>query len=205
MLAWMNSAAVEQTLATGKATFFSRSRQALWVKGETSGNVLEVKEVVADCDADTLLLLVDPVGPSCHTGRPSCFFRTVRQGELVERGSSAAAFAEELERTIAERQSASGERSYTRSLLDGGAVKIGAKLREEADELGRALADESEERVASEAADLLYHVLVGLRLRDVPLRQVLSKLAARAGISGHDEKASRGLSRPPGGDESGRH
>jgi phosphoribosyl-AMP cyclohydrolase / phosphoribosyl-ATP pyrophosphohydrolase len=89
-------------------------------------------------------------------------------------------------------------------LLDGGAVKIGAKLREEADELARALADESQDRVASEAADLLYHVLVGLRLRDVSLRQVLSKLATRAGISGHDEKASRGLSRPPEGDEPGR-
>jgi phosphoribosyl-AMP cyclohydrolase len=90
MLAWMNSAALEQTLATGKATFFSRSRQALWVKGETSGNLLTVKEVVADCDADTLLLLVDPVGPSCHTAVPAAF------SERFGRGSWSTAAAPRL-------------------------------------------------------------------------------------------------------------
>lgn len=192
MLAWANRAAVEQTLTTGKATFFSRSRQALWVKGETSGHVLRVDRVVADCDADTLLYLVDPVGPSCHTGSPNCFFQEVdSSGRLVERPALARPFLEELQQLILARTQSTAEKSYTRSLLDGGAAKIGAKLREEAAELAQAIEGESDDRVASEAADLLFHALVGLRLRGLEVRRVLEKLAARMGQSGHEEKASR--------------
>jgi phosphoribosyl-ATP pyrophosphohydrolase/phosphoribosyl-AMP cyclohydrolase len=192
MVAWMNRDAVTQTLASGNATFFSRSRQALWTKGETSGHILRVSSVVLDCDADTLLLLVDPEGASCHTGSPSCFFRVLDGGgTVVERARDAAPFLQELESVIAERQTSTGEKSYTRALLDGGAVKIGAKLREEAAELEQAIAEESDERVASEAADVLYHVLVGLRSRGVAVRQVLEVLARRAGVSGHVEKAQR--------------
>jgi phosphoribosyl-ATP pyrophosphohydrolase/phosphoribosyl-AMP cyclohydrolase len=192
MVAWMNAEALTLTLETGKATFFSRSRNALWIKGETSGNVLAVHAVYADCDGDTLLVLVDPAGPSCHTGRPTCFFRRVRKdGTLLDVETEAKAFLSELETEIMRRADATAERSYTRSLLDGGALKIGDKLREEAGELADALASESEDRVASEAADLLYHVLVGLKLRGVTLRRVIEVLAKRAGTSGHEEKAAR--------------
>jgi phosphoribosyl-ATP pyrophosphohydrolase/phosphoribosyl-AMP cyclohydrolase len=193
MVAWMNEAALDQTLATGLATFFSRSRGKLWVKGETSGNRLRVAEVVADCDADTLLLLVEPEGASCHTGRPTCFFRRVGPEGLGEPTTPALPYLFELEATIAARAAASAERSYTRSLLDGGPKKIGEKLLEESDELRRALESESDERVASEAADLLYHTLVGLRLRGVPLRAVVEALLARSAQSGHAEKASRNV------------
>lgn len=191
MVAWMNAEALEQTLATGLATFFSRSRQRLWVKGETSGHRLHVHAVMADCDADTLLLLVDPEGASCHTGRPTCFFRQVTPEGVGEPGRTALPYLFELEETVAERASATAEKSYTRSLLDGGAAKINAKIEEEASELARAIAGESDERVASEAADVLYHVLVGLKLRGVPLRSVVETLLARSARSGLAEKAAR--------------
>jgi phosphoribosyl-AMP cyclohydrolase / phosphoribosyl-ATP pyrophosphohydrolase len=192
MVAWMNRAAIERTLVTGNATFFSRSRGSLWVKGETSGNVMRVHSLTADCDADTLLLLVDPAGPSCHTGRPSCFFRRVEaDGTLVDEPSEAAPFLGELEQTIRERQASTAEKSYTRSLLDGGPAKIGSKIEEEARELVAALTGESDDRVLSEAADLLFHMLVGLRARGLDLRAVAAKLAARTSQSGHAEKASR--------------
>jgi phosphoribosyl-ATP pyrophosphohydrolase/phosphoribosyl-AMP cyclohydrolase len=192
MVAWMNREALERTLATGNATFFSRSRGSLWVKGETSGNLLRVHSVTADCDADTVLLLVEPAGPSCHTGRPSCFFRRVgADGGLVDEAFEVTPFLAELERTIRERQASTAEKSYTRSLLDGGIAKIGAKISEEAGELVAALASESDDRVLSEAADLVFHVLVGLRARGLDLRAVVAQLAARTSQSGHAEKASR--------------
>ena len=192
MVAWMNQEALEHTLATGNATFFSRSRGKLWVKGESSGNVLRVHSVTADCDADTLLLLVEPAGPSCHTGRPSCFFQTVGAGgALTEAPFEVTPFLAELERTIRERQASSAEKSYTRSLLDGGVAKINGKITEEAGELVQALAGESDDRVLSEASDLLFHVLVGLRARGLDLGQVVQKLVTRTHQSGHAEKASR--------------
>jgi phosphoribosyl-ATP pyrophosphohydrolase/phosphoribosyl-AMP cyclohydrolase len=192
MVAWMNPEALRLTLETGRATFFSRSRGALWVKGETSGHHLSVQAVYADCDTDTLLLLIDPAGPSCHTGRPTCFFRRARpDGTFEDVEREAGAFLWDLEAEIAARASASAGQSYTRSLLDAGAGKIADKIREEAGELGAAIEGESPDRVESEAADLLYHLLVGLRLRGVPLRRVIEVLAARAGTSGHAEKASR--------------
>jgi phosphoribosyl-ATP pyrophosphohydrolase/phosphoribosyl-AMP cyclohydrolase len=191
MVAWMDRAAVLATLETGRATFFSRSRQRQWVKGETSGHWLLVQSVHVDCDADTLLLRVTPQGPACHTGRPTCFFKDLAPGSH-EGPPPAPNFLAALEGEIRERQrTASSSKSYTRSLLDGGADKIGGKLREEADELARAIAGESAERVASEAADVLYHLLVGLRLRDVELAQVLKVLSARSGVGGLVEKAQR--------------
>jgi phosphoribosyl-ATP pyrophosphohydrolase/phosphoribosyl-AMP cyclohydrolase len=192
MVAYMNREALARTLETRAATFFSRSRQALWVKGETSGNVLKVVRVMADCDADVVLVLVEPSGPSCHTGRETCFFHDVEGvGALTEATTLAEPFLLELEQLLEQRRRSTAEKSYTRSLLDGGAAKIGAKLREEADELARALADESDDRVASEAADVLFHLLVGLRLRGLDARRVLSELKGRMGQSGHAEKASR--------------
>lgn len=193
MLAYMSRESLAATLRTGRATFWSRSRGELWEKGATSGNTLQIASIYADCDADALLLLADPVGPTCHTGSPSCFFRRVRDdGSAAEEGRDAAAFLEELEREIEARKASVGTKSYTRHLLDGGAARIGAKLREEAGELAEAIANESEERVASEAADVIYHLLVGLASRGVATRDVLAALAARAGVSGHEEKARRG-------------
>jgi phosphoribosyl-AMP cyclohydrolase / phosphoribosyl-ATP pyrophosphohydrolase len=192
MMAYMNQAALEQTLSSGKATFFSRSRSALWTKGETSGNVLSVVSVVADCDADTLLLSVLPVGPSCHTGRPACFFRRVTSGgELTDQAREVAPFLTELGEVLESRKASSEEKSYTKSLLLGGPDKIGAKLREEAGELADAIKNESDERVLAEASDLLYHAMVGLTQRGLTLRQVIEVLAKRSHQSGHAEKASR--------------
>lgn len=181
MLAWMNAESLALTRSSGLATFYSRSRQQLWQKGESSGNRLEVREIVEDCDGDTLLLLADPTGPSCHTGKPSCFFTP----------SEAAPTLLELERVIAERASSTSAKSYTKSLLDAGAGKIAEKISEEAAELGQALRDESSERVTSEAADVVYHLLVGLELRGISLRAVLAELSKRSGESGHAEKARR--------------
>jgi len=192
MVAYVNREALEQTLRTGNATFFSRSRGALWTKGESSGNVLRVHAVYADCDADTLVLLVDPEGPSCHTGRPSCFFRRLGPDGAVESEAvEAEPFLQALEGILRERTASTAERSYTRSLLDGGAEKIGKKMREEADEYARALAAETDDRVLNEAADVLYHLLVGLRLRGLEVRSLLAVLASRTKQSGHAEKASR--------------
>lgn len=186
MVAWMNREALAVTRECGFATFFSRSRGKLWQKGETSGNRLKVHGISADCDGDTLLLSVEPEGPSCHTGRASCFFQSP-EGEPRDAAPTLLA----LQAVIAARASSSAEKSYTRALLDGGAPQIGAKLREEAAELAAAIAEESAERVAAESADVLFHLLVGLEARQVPFREVLRELARRAGTSGHAEKAAR--------------
>jgi phosphoribosyl-ATP pyrophosphohydrolase/phosphoribosyl-AMP cyclohydrolase len=193
MVAWMNSEALQRTIDSGLATFYSRSRQSLWQKGETSGNVLRVSEVYLDCDADTLLLLCDPQGPSCHTGAPTCFFRRLgADGTPHSSEQSAAPFLEQLEQTLRERASSTAQKSYTRSLIEAGAHGIGAKIREEAEELAEAIQNETDARVLNEAADLLYHALVGLQLRGLTLRQVIEVLAQRSGVSGHQEKAQRG-------------
>lgn len=195
MVAWMNRAAIEKTLETGKATFFSRSRGKLWTKGETSGNTLQVSAAFIDCDRDTVLLHVLPAGPSCHTGRPTCFFQQVSPGgELEHTECAPGTFVTSLEREIAARERSTESKSYTKQLLAKGATQIGEKMREEAGEFAEALASESAERVASEAADVLYHLLVGLRVRDVSWRQVIEVLASRAGQSGLEEKASRSQS-----------
>jgi phosphoribosyl-AMP cyclohydrolase / phosphoribosyl-ATP pyrophosphohydrolase len=193
MVAYMNRESLAATLRTGRATFWSRSRGELWEKGTTSGNTLHVASIHADCDADALLILAEPQGPTCHTGSPSCFFRRLGDDGLpADTGRSAAAFLEDLEGEIEARKQSTAAKSYTRHLLDGGAARIGAKLREEADELAQAIAGESDERVANEAADVLYHVLVGLSSRGLGLREVIQVLARRAGTSGHEEKAARG-------------
>jgi phosphoribosyl-AMP cyclohydrolase / phosphoribosyl-ATP pyrophosphohydrolase len=194
MVAWMNQEAVRLTLESGRATFFSRSRQRLWQKGEESGHVLVVSDVSADCDRDTLLISVDPVGPSCHTGQQNCFFTPLADGPAdgdIGSEQLALPFVDRLEQALEERRTSSGDKSYTRSLLDGGAERISAKLLEEAGEFSEAIASESDERVASEAADVVYHLLVGLRLRKVAWRSVLGVLAGRFGLGGHVEKAMR--------------
>jgi len=191
MVAWANEEALRHTRETRQATFWSRSRKELWVKGATSGNTMTVHEVLVDCDGDTLLYLVDPAGPSCHTGAASCFFRPLDHAEGAGASAARAPFALALGDTIRARREATGKKSYVKSLLEGGAALMGAKVREEADEVARALSDETDERVASEAADLLFHVLVALEGRGLDLHAVLAVLAKRFGTGGHEEKASR--------------
>jgi phosphoribosyl-AMP cyclohydrolase / phosphoribosyl-ATP pyrophosphohydrolase len=170
MLAWANEAALEATLVSGDAHFWSRSRDALWRKGETSGNVLGVESVAVDCDGDALLYRVHPAGPACHTGHRSCFDEAE-----AESGLSLA----ELERIIGSRVDAPVDESYTARLLADAPRKPAAKVVEEAGEVAVAALSESDDRVADEAADLLYHLLVLLRARVVPLAAVEAKLAER--------------------------
>ncbi|HXJ23802.1 MAG TPA: bifunctional phosphoribosyl-AMP cyclohydrolase/phosphoribosyl-ATP diphosphatase HisIE [Polyangia bacterium] len=195
MFAWANRDALEQTLATGDATFWSRSRKALWRKGESSGNGLRVREVRVDCDADVVLYLVDAEGPSCHTGATSCFYRRVGEdGALVEDDAPPvppAVMVTRVADVIAERRRQRPEKSYVVSLLDAGFPKINAKIVEEARELTEALPEGDAAHTAHEAADLIFHALVGLEAAGVPADAVFAELRRRFGVSGIDEKASR--------------
>jgi phosphoribosyl-AMP cyclohydrolase / phosphoribosyl-ATP pyrophosphohydrolase len=201
MFAYATNEAVRRTLESGKATFWSRSRGELWEKGRTSGNEIRVSQVLVDCDSDCVIYSGEPHGNSCHTGAPTCFFQSLE----VDRGGEKLASASErpqtilasLESVLEARKNATESSSYTKSLYDSGAPRIGAKLEEEAGELARALSVESDERVISEAADVVYHLLVGLRSRSIPLRRVLAELARRVGVSGHAEKAARSKPPPP--------
>ena len=176
-LAYVNAEALERTRETGEMHLWSRSRDELWHKGATSGNVQRVRDLRYDCDADAVLALVDPAGPACHTGERTCFHRAL---PMPEAEPSAVGFEAlpELERTLAARRAERPEGSYTAELLADPEL-IGAKLREEADEVARAVAGESEERIAEEAADVLYHLEVALLSRDVPLVSALDVLLAR--------------------------
>ena len=202
MVAYATAEAIEKTVHTGRATFWSRSRGELWEKGRTSGNAIDVRRVLVDCDADCVVYSGEPHGASCHTGAESCFFQVLENGELVS-GPSPGGPSEQpqtilatLEAVLESRKKAAGDKSYTKSLYDAGPAAIGAKVREEADELGRALESEGDERVVSEAADLLYHLMVAIRWRAIPLRRVLAELGRRLGTSGHAEKAARSGPQP---------
>jgi phosphoribosyl-ATP pyrophosphohydrolase/phosphoribosyl-AMP cyclohydrolase len=170
MLAYANALALARTVETGQAHFWSRSRKALWRKGETSGHVLHVRELRADCDRDAVLLLADPEGPTCHTGSRSCF------GEAA---ASAAGVLAELERVIAQRDRERPEGSYTVRLLNKGPDQALKKIGEEATEVVLAAKGESDERLAEESADLLFHLLVALHQRRLPLARVLDVLMRR--------------------------
>lgn len=191
MLAWANEAAVRATLETGRATFYSRSRGELWEKGATSGNTLEVATVLVDCDADALIYLVTPRGPTCHTGAPSCFFRRLSEEGQVAEATTGSTLLARLDAVLLARKQATAEKSYAKSLYEAGAAKIGDKVREEADELARAVATEDDGRVVSEAADVMFHVMVALRSRDLSIESVLRELERRAGTGGHEEKRQR--------------
>jgi phosphoribosyl-ATP pyrophosphohydrolase/phosphoribosyl-AMP cyclohydrolase len=161
-LAYMNAEALRLTRATGEMHFFSRSRQELWHKGASSGNTQAVKSIRYDCDGDTLLALVEPAGPACHTGERTCFHR----GQLDPAAPHET--LPTLERTIAERASIRPEGSYTATLL-ADPQRAGAKVEEEAEEVVRAAREEPDQRVAEEAADVLYHLAVLLRGRGLSL------------------------------------
>jgi phosphoribosyl-AMP cyclohydrolase / phosphoribosyl-ATP pyrophosphohydrolase len=171
-LAYMNAESLRRTRETGEMHFFSRSRQELWHKGATSGNTQSVKAIRYDCDADALLALVEPAGPACHTGERSCFHR----GQLNPDAPFQTLPA--LERTIAERAATIPAGSYTAKLLDD-AQLAGAKVQEEAEEVARAAREESDQRVAEEAADVLYHVAVLLRGRGLTLADAKRVLDGR--------------------------
>jgi phosphoribosyl-AMP cyclohydrolase / phosphoribosyl-ATP pyrophosphohydrolase len=198
MLAWMNREALARTRDTGEVHFWSRSRQALWKKGETSGHVLRVVELRLDCDHDAVLVRAHPAGPTCHTGKTSCFFRIADGAEddgvpARAAGPTDPAILSRLEEVlIARRDRATAPRSYTRDLLDGGFPKILGKIAEEHRELAEVLPAGAEPDVIHETADLLFHVLVGLVARRIPIEGVWIELARRFGIGGHVEKASRG-------------
>jgi phosphoribosyl-ATP pyrophosphohydrolase/phosphoribosyl-AMP cyclohydrolase len=186
-LGYMNEEALRLTLETGEVHFFSRSRDQIWHKGETSGNVQRVRQLRYDCDGDAVVALVDPAGPACHTGERSCFYREL--GGAAETGKDApradgepAPAAHEalaaLGRTLRDRSRERPEGSYTVKLLDDSAL-LESKLNEETEEVTRAAREESQERVAEEAADLIYHLNVLLRSREVEVAEVMEVLNGR--------------------------
>jgi len=172
-LAYANALAVEKTRETGELHLWSRSRNELWHKGATSGNTQRVRGLRVDCDGDTLLALVEPNGPACHTGARTCFFT----GDMDPAPHEV---LPALERTLAQRQSERPEGSYTVALLDD-PPHVGEKVMEEAEEVARAAREESDDRVDSEAADVLYHLLVLLRSRHRSLADVERVLDDRSG------------------------
>jgi phosphoribosyl-ATP pyrophosphohydrolase/phosphoribosyl-AMP cyclohydrolase len=171
-LAYMNAEALERTRATGELHLWSRARQELWRKGATSGNTQAVKALRLDCDGDAVLALVEPAGPACHTGERTCF----HNGELEPPAPHEALPG--LERTLHQRAEERPEGSYTAQLL-ADPPRIGEKVREEAEEVARAARDESDERVAEEAADVLYHLAVLLRGRGLALSDAEEVLLGR--------------------------
>ena len=169
MLGFMNAESLKLTQATGKATFYSRSRNRLWTKGETSGNYLHVNEILQDCDSDTILIKATPSGPVCHTGADTCF------GEKNESED----FLLRLEEIINDRKANPKEGSYTSSLFSKGLNKIAQKVGEEAVELIIEAKEDDDQRFKSEAADLLYHLLVLFAARNIELQEVFDTLKAR--------------------------
>lgn len=170
MLGYMNREALEKTLATKEVTFFSRTKNRLWTKGETSGHVLQLRDLSTDCDQDTLLALVEPIGPTCHLGNVSCF---------NDQQVPALAFLAELEQVLASRKGADPATSYTASLYAKGTKRIAQKVGEEGVETALAATVHDHEELVSESADLLYHLTVLLQQEGLQLSDVVNKLKAR--------------------------
>lgn len=170
MLGYMNAAALEQTLATQRVTFFSRSKNRLWVKGESSGHFLDLVDVTADCDSDALLIRARPNGPTCHRGTCSCF------GEGGARGPG---FLAQLERTVNQRIASGDKKSYTARLVREGVKRVAQKVGEEGVETALAATAGDNPELASEAADLLFHLIVLLRVKGLSLQDALAVLEKR--------------------------
>lgn len=173
MLGYMNEEAYKETKSGGKVTFFSRSKNRLWTKGETSGNYLFVKDIQIDCDRDTILIKVQPKGPTCHTGATSCFNEETAKGFLYQ-----------LEQIISDRIVNNAENSYTNKLYKKGINKIAQKLGEEAVELVIEAIDNDDKLIKNEAADLLYHLLVLLKAKDMKLVEIEEILKDRSKNTG---------------------
>ncbi|RLM07205.1 bifunctional phosphoribosyl-AMP cyclohydrolase/phosphoribosyl-ATP diphosphatase HisIE [Gibbsiella quercinecans] len=169
MLGYMNPAALAATEESGKVTFFSRTKQRLWTKGESSGNFLNVVSITPDCDNDTLLVLANPVGPTCHQGTSSCFHPA----------TSDWGFLYQLEQLLAERKNASPDTSYTAKLYASGTKRIAQKVGEEGVETALAATVHDREELTNEASDLVYHLLVLLQDQDLDLSKVIGCLRAR--------------------------
>jgi len=200
MMAWMNADAIEKTVQPGLTHFFSRSRQKMWQKGESSGHVQKVVDILFDCDADCLLVKAHQEVAACHTGQRSCFYRSLDGQEVAEAvfdagkvygdKDSREAF-DRLFGVIADRKKNPKADSYTSQLFTGGIEAVGAKVLEEAGELVEAARDKGPVEVVSEAADLIYHAWVLLALAGASPEQVREELAGREGTSGLEEKTSR--------------
>lgn len=169
MLGFMNAESFELTKTLGKVTFFSRSRQKIWTKGETSGNFLKVVEILIDCDFDTILVKAKPVGAVCHTGADTCF----------DEKNQSENFLFELEKVVLDRKNNPSENSYTSKLFAKGINKIAQKVGEEAVETVIEAKDDNDELFKNEVADLLYHLLILLAAKDVNLKEVLAVLKNR--------------------------
>jgi phosphoribosyl-AMP cyclohydrolase / phosphoribosyl-ATP pyrophosphohydrolase len=173
MMAYMNREALEQTLARKRAVFYSRSKQRLWEKGETTGHSLDVVDIALDCDADTLLVTARPRGPACHNGTLTCF------GDESRSAATSIAFLSKLEGVVAQRATEKPEDSYTARLLGKGISKVAQKVGEEGVETALAGVNESDQKLVEESADLLFHLLVLLRARSLPLGKVVQELEKR--------------------------
>lgn len=169
MLGYMDQAALDVTEQSGKVTFFSRTKQRLWTKGESSGNFLNVVSITPDCDNDTLLILANPIGPTCHLGNDSCFHPA----------SSDWGFLYQLEQLLASRKTASPDSSYTAKLYASGTKRIAQKVGEEGVETALAATVNDREELTNEASDLIYHLLVLLQDQDLDLSKVIGRLRER--------------------------
>jgi phosphoribosyl-AMP cyclohydrolase / phosphoribosyl-ATP pyrophosphohydrolase len=173
MMAFMNEAALAATQSLGQVTFYSRSKQRLWTKGETSGNFLVVVDVAADCDNDSILVLAEPAGPTCHTGTNSCF------GDDTATAAQRLSFLGELENVIAQRIVEKPEGSYTARIWAQGPTRMAQKVGEEGVEVALAAVTQEDDRLIGESADLLYHLTLLLKSRDLSLAQVIAELEQR--------------------------
>ncbi len=173
MLAYMNQEALAKTISSQKVTFFSRSKQRLWTKGETSGHFLKLVDIHVDCDNDTLLVTADPVGPACHTGTLTCF------GDDALTAAQQMSFLNKLEAVIAQRISDTPEGSYTARIWSQGKTRMAQKVGEEGVEVALAAVTQEDDRLISESADLLYHLTLLLKSRDLSLAAVVRELEQR--------------------------
>jgi phosphoribosyl-ATP pyrophosphohydrolase/phosphoribosyl-AMP cyclohydrolase len=173
MLGYMNAEALAATQARGRVVFYSRSRQKLWEKGETSGHTLDVEAIRIDCDADTLLITARPRGPTCHEGTSTCF------GEAALTGATRLGFLAQLTAIIEQRSHEAADRSYTAKLFAGGLARMAQKVGEEGVEVALAAVAQADDKLVSESADLLFHLMVLLKAKDRQLEDVVTELAAR--------------------------
>ncbi|WP_439147110.1 bifunctional phosphoribosyl-AMP cyclohydrolase/phosphoribosyl-ATP diphosphatase HisIE [Vibrio sp.] len=172
MMGYMNPAALEKTGETGQVTFFSRTKERLWTKGETSGNVLQLQNIALDCDNDTLLVKVNPIGPTCHTGTTTCWDGDKQQ-------ESQMVWLHQLEQLLAARKDADPESSYTASLYARGTKRISQKVGEEGVEVALAATSGDKAELVCESADLIYHLMVLLQDQGLSMNDVVSKLKER--------------------------
>ncbi|HEY6456564.1 MAG TPA: bifunctional phosphoribosyl-AMP cyclohydrolase/phosphoribosyl-ATP diphosphatase HisIE [Steroidobacteraceae bacterium] len=173
MLGYMNAAALAATQTRGRVVFYSRGRQRLWEKGETSGHTLNVEAIRIDCDADALLISARPLGPTCHEGTITCF------GDAALNGATRLGFLAQLTAIIEQRSHESADRSYTAKLLDGGLARMAQKVGEEGVEVALAAVAQSDDKLVAESADLLFHLMVLLKAKGLQLEDVVKELAVR--------------------------